>query len=84
MLVDSGSSGHYFDDNNIPELRYKLANNQVLDEPCKTVTAGGYQLYGVERGLLRGSIVNVDGAQRLVQLSCLFVPSLGHNLLLLK
>ena len=66
VLVDSGASGHYFDDAIIPGLRSKLDNYQVLDVPRIITTAGGHQLEGIAQGLLRGNIIDGTGAQRLV------------------
>ena len=79
-MVDSGASGHYFDDTLIPELWYKLHNHQELATPRTITTAGGHQLAGVGKGMLRGHIKDGEGVKRLVQISCLVVPGLGRNL----
>ncbi|CAN0107461.1 unnamed protein product, partial [Sphacelaria rigidula] len=47
-------------------------------------TAGGHQLAGVGKGLLREHIKDDEAVERLVQISCLFVPGLGRNLFSVK
>ena len=44
VLVDSGSSGHFFDDAIMPGLRDRLKEYKVLDVPRKIPTAGGGEL----------------------------------------
>ncbi|CAM9927547.1 unnamed protein product, partial [Sphacelaria rigidula] len=83
-MVDSGASGHYFDDTLIPGLRYKLHNYQELATPRTITTAAGHHLAGVGKGLLRGHIQDGEGVKRLVQISCLVVPGLGRNLFSVK
>ncbi|CAM9267084.1 unnamed protein product [Sphacelaria rigidula] len=83
-MVDSGASGHYFDDTLIPGLRYKLHNYQELAIPRTITTAGGHQLAGVGKGLLRGHIQDGEGVKLLVQILCLVVPSVGRNLFSVK
>ena len=41
ILVDSGASGHYFDDDIILRLRDKLDSYHVLDVPRKITVTGG-------------------------------------------
>ena len=80
VMVDSGASGHYFDDALIPRLRYRLENYQELAIRRYITTAGGHQLEGAGQGLLRGHIIDAKGVQRLIQISVLIVPGLGRNL----
>ena len=58
VMVDSGVSGHYFDDALIPRLRYRLENYQELAIRRYITTAGGHQLEGAGQGLLRGHIID--------------------------
>ena len=44
VMVDSGVSGHYFDDALIPGLRYRLDNYQALAIRRWITTAEGHQL----------------------------------------
>ena len=84
VMVDSGASGHYFDDALIPRLRYRLENYQELAIRRYITTAGGHQLEGSGQGLLRGHIIDAQGVQRLIQISVLIVPGLGRNLFSVK
>ena len=84
VMVDSGASGHYFDDALIPRLRYRLENYQELAIRRYITTAGGYQLERAGQGLLRGHIIDAQGVQRLIQISVLIVPGLGCNLFSVK
>ena len=84
VLVDSGASGHYFDDAIIPGFRDRLEEYKVLDVPRKISTAGGGGLNGTAHGVLRGHVINDKGVRRSVQLSCLIVPGLGRNLFSVK
>ena len=83
-MVDSGASGHYFDDALIPGLRYRLDNYQELTIQRYITTAGGHQLAGAGQGLLRGRIIDAQGVQRLIQISVLIVPGLRRNLFSVK
>ena len=78
-MVDSGLSGHYFDDTLIPEQRYKLHNYQELAAPCTTTTTGGHQLAGIGKGLLRGHIKDGEGVKRPVQTSYFFSLELDRR-----
>ncbi|CAM9166972.1 unnamed protein product, partial [Sphacelaria rigidula] len=82
-MVDSGASEHYCDDTFILGLRHKFYNDQELAISRK-ITAGGHQLAGVGKGLLRGHIKDDGRIKRLVQISCLVVPGLGRNLFSVK
>ena len=84
MLVDSGASGHYFDDAIIPAIRDRLEEYKVLDVPRKIATAGGGESNGTAQGALRGHVIGDKGVRRLIQLSCLIVPGLGRNLFSVK
>ena len=66
VMVDSGASGHYFDDALIPRLRYRLDNYQELSIRRYITTSGGHQLEGAGLGLLRDHIIDAQGVQRLI------------------
>ena len=51
-MVDSGVSGHYFDDALIPGLRYRLDNYHALAIRWLITTAGGHQLKEVSQDCL--------------------------------
>ena len=84
VVVDSGASGHYFDDALIPRLRYILDNYQEWAIRRWITTAGEHQLEGVGQGLHRGHIIDAQGMQRLIQISVLIVSGLGWNIFSVK
>ena len=71
VMVDSGMSGHYFDDALIPGLRYRLDNYQALAIRRWITTAEEHQLKEAGQGLPRGHFVGAQGLKRLTQLSVL-------------
>lgn len=44
VLVDSGISGHYFDDLLLPEPKHRLQDYTLLSTPRTILTAGGVLL----------------------------------------
>lgn len=64
ILVDSGASGHFFDDAIIPTLRDRLEKHKVLNVRRETSTAAGGGLSGIALGLLRGHVVDDKGVRR--------------------
>ena len=83
-MVDSEASGHYFDDAQIPGLRYRLDNYQELAIRRWITTAGGHQLKEAGQGLLRGHSIGTQGLKRLTQLSVLAGPDVGRDLFSVK
>ena len=77
MLVDSGTSGHYFDELH-PGLKDKLLNYKPLQKPHKILTAGRHVLPGTATGTISGKIIDTDGKKHPVEQAGL-VASLGHN-----
>ena len=71
VMVDSGVSGHYFDDALIPGFRYRLDNYQALAIRRWITTAGGHQLKEAGQGLPRSHSIDAQGLKRLTQLSVL-------------
>ena len=49
LMVDSGASGHYFDDAIIRDLKHRLHNYVHLTKPRKILTAGGAERYDGRR-----------------------------------
>ena len=84
VMVDSGVSGHYFDDVLIPGLRYRLDNCQALAIRRWITTAGGHQLKEAGQGLPRGHSIDAQGLKRLTQLSVLVGPNAGWDLFSVK
>ena len=58
VLVDSGASGHYFDDLIIPSLKHRLLNYVLLTTPRKILTAGGALLDGAAEGVLQSIVID--------------------------
>ena len=54
MLMDSETSGHYFDDELHPGLKDKLLNYKPLEKPHKILTAGQHVLPGTATGTVSG------------------------------
>ena len=78
-LVDNGVSGHSFDKCRFTCLSFKLENYQKLAIQRWITTAGGYQLKGGGRGLLRGHSIGTQELKRLTQLSLLAGPDVGRE-----
>ena len=68
VMVDSGVSGHYFSNDLIPGLRYRLDNYQALAIWRWITTAEGHQLKEAGQGLPRGHSIGAQGLKRLTQL----------------
>ena len=83
-MVDSGASGHYFDDALIPGLRYRLDNYQALAIRWWITTAGGHQLKEAGLGLLRGHCIGAQGLKHLTRLSVLAGPDVWRGLFSVK
>ena len=84
VMVDSGVSGHYFDDALIPGLRYRLDNYQALAIWRWITTAGEYQLKEAGQGLPRDHSIGAQGLKHLTQLSVLAEPDAGWYLFSVK
>ena len=84
VMVDSGMSGHCFDDALIPGLRYRLDNYQALAIRRWITTAEGYQLKEAGQGLPRRHFIGVQGLKRLTQLSVLAGSDAGWDLFSVK
>ena len=84
VLVDSGASGHYFDDFLIQELNRRLLDYTCLTTPHKILTAGGGLLDGTSKGILLDVITNKYGNGYFVRIQISVVPTIGRNLFLVK
>ena len=84
VLVDSGASGNYFDDQLIPELKDRLVDRVDLSMPRKILTAGGSLLEGTSEGLLQGLVTDEYGNSHLVRVDILIVSGIGSNLYSVK
>ena len=84
VLVDSGASGHYFDDLIIPSLKHRLLNYLLLTTPRKILIAGGALLDGTTEGILQGLVTENHGEQHHARIAILIVPGIGRNLFSVK
>ena len=80
LLVDSGASGHYFDDTIIRDLKHRLQDYVHLTTPRKIRTAGGAMLDGNAEDVLQGLITYDFGNRILVRVDILVVHGIGRNL----
>ena len=81
-LVDNGALGHSFDKCRLTGLSFKLENYQNYQKLAIQrwiTTAGGYQLKGGGRGLLRGHSIGPQELKRLTQLSVLAGSDVGRD-----
>ena len=79
VLVDSGASGHHFDDLIIPELKYLLQDDTSVSTPRTILTAGGAVLDGTAEGVLQGLITGDYGEQHLAWIAILVVLAIGRK-----
>ena len=84
VLVDSGASGHYFDDFLILELNRRLLDYTCRTTPRKILTAEGALLDGTGEGTLQGVITDNYGNDHLVRIQILAVPTIERNLFSVK
>ena len=82
LMVDSGASGHYFDDVIIHDLKHRLQDYVHLATPRKILTAGGAMLDGAAEGVLQDLVTDDYGNQILVQIDIVVVSGIGRNLFL--
>ena len=75
LMVDSGASGHYFDDAIIHDLKHNYVH---LTTPRKILTAGGAMLDG--EGVLQSLVTDDNGNQILVRVDNVVAPRIGRNL----
>ena len=84
VLVDTGASGHYFDDLTIPSLKHHLLNYVLLTTPRKILTAGGALLDSTAEKILQGLVTDNHGEQHLARIAIFILPGIGRNLLSVK
>ena len=83
-VVDSGASGHCFDDAIIPDLEHHLQDYTPLSTPRSILIAGGVLLDGPAEGVLQGLITDDYGEQPLARIAIPFVPEIGRNIYSIK
>ena len=83
LLVDSGASESFLDDELIPGLKERMREFKELSTPKEITTAGKHTIYGVGTGIISFTIRDSrdsHGAQLPVNLRALVVPGLGRNI----
>ena len=80
MLVDSGATEHFLDDELIPGLKQLMQDYNLLEEPKKIVTAGNQVLLGTATGILPCVITDQNGSTHQVGFPSLIVSGLGRHL----
>ena len=79
-MVDSGASGHYFDDAIILNLKHRLQDYVHLAMPRKILNTGRAMLDGTAEGVLQDLVTDDNGNQILVRVDIAVVPGIRHNL----
>ena len=78
--MDSGASGHYFDNAIIRDLNHRLQDYVYLARPHKILTAGQALLDGTAEDVLQGLITDDYGNQIHLQVDIVVVPGIGCKL----
>lgn len=79
-LLDSGASGHSFDDLGIPGLKHRPQDcTSYLSTPWKILKAGGVMMHGTLKGVFEGLIADSHREQHLARVAILAVPGIGRN-----
>ena len=80
LMVDSGASGHYFDDAIILNLKNRLHDYVHLTTPRKSPTTRRALLNGTAEDVLQGLVTDDNGNQIPVRIDIVVVPGIGRNL----
>ena len=80
LMVDSGASGHYFDDAIIRNLKRLLQDYVHLAAPRKIFITGEAMLNSTAEGVLKGLVTGDNSNQILVRVKIVVVPGIGCNL----
>ena len=79
-MVDSGASGHNFDDAINRDLKHCFQGYVHLAALRKILTAGGAMLDGTAECVLQGLVTDNNGNQTFVRVVILVMPGTGGNL----
>ena len=80
LLVDSGASESFLDDELIPDLKTRMREFKTLSTPREITTAGKHTLHGIGTGIISFTIRDNHGTQLPVNMRALVVPGLGRNI----
>ena len=80
LLVDSGASESFLDDELIPDLKTRMREFKTPSTPREITTAGKHTLHGIGTGIISFTIRDNHGTQLPVNMRALVVPGLGRNI----
>ena len=80
LLVDSGESESFLDNELIPDLKTRMREFKTLSTPREMTTAGKHTLHGIGTGIVSFTIRDNHGTQLPVNMRALVVPGLGRNI----
>ena len=80
LMVDSGASGHYFNDAITRDLKQRLQDSVYLTTPHIIFTTGEALLNGTAEGVLQGLVTDDNGNQILFRIDIVVVLGIGRNL----
>ena len=80
LLVDSGASESFLDDELIPDRKTQMREFKTLSTPREITTAGKHTLHGIGTGIISFTIRDNHGTQLPVNMRALVVPGLGRNI----
>ena len=80
LLVDSGASESFLDDELIPDLKTRMREFKTLSTPREITTAGKHTLHGIGTDIISFTIRDNHGTQLPVNMHALVVPGLGRNI----
>ena len=80
LLVDSGASESFLDDELFPGLKERMRDFKELSTPKEITTLEKHTTYEVGTGTISFTIRDSHGAQLPVNLRALVIPGLGRNI----
>ncbi|CAN0023517.1 unnamed protein product [Pylaiella littoralis] len=80
LLVDSGASESFLDDELIPDLKGRMREFKAFSTPREMTTAGKHTLLGIGTGIISFTIRDTHGTQLPVNMRALVVPGFGRNI----
>ena len=80
LLVDSGTSESFLDDELIPDLKTRMREFKTLSTPREITTAGKHSFHGIRTGMISFTIRDNHGTQLPVNMCAIVVPELGRNI----
>lgn len=79
IMVDSGSSGHFFHPLLVPDSQRYVKDCKILEEPHRIYGVGDHQLEGIASGTICGTVIDAHGRKVEVNFKAIVVPDLKRN-----